>query len=319
MHDHETVLSDMSRRNKRQQSQKSITPFTVSNSNMADGGTEDASDTPTSALTLQNLRHELQAHRDEIKAEIGASCRELKGEITTLRNETKMDIKALRAELTGELTKLHTAQAETNEQLEDMGKTLSETMDRVTTLEKSQQELTKKCKHLQEKCLDLENRSRRRNLRIVGVPENSETGNMLTFIPGFLRDALGGDIFNSPLVIDRAHRSLGPKPSPNDRPRTIVVCFHYYADKQKVLDTAKAKGNLVYKGRQVHIFPDVSPEVGKLRSAFNGVKKMFREAGVPYSLFFPARLAVTLDGIRHTFDSPQAARVFYDQKVAKIE
>lgn len=98
-----------------------------------------------------------------------------------------------------------------------------------------------------------------------------------------------------------------------------MVCFPYYTDKQKVLDTAKAKGNLAYKGRQVHIFPDVSPEVGRMRSAFNGVKKMFRDAGMTYSLFFPARLAVTLDGIRHTFDSPQAAGVFYDQKVAKIE
>lgn len=308
-----------SRKTKRQQSQKSITPFTVSTSKMADDGTEDANSTPTTALTLQTLRHELQAHRDEIKAEIGASCRELKGELTSLRHETKTDINALRAELTGELTKLHTVQAQANEQLEDMGKVLSETMDRVTILEESQQELTKKCKHLQEKCLDLENRSRRRNLRIVGVPENSETGNMITFVPEFLRDVLGGDIFGSPLVIDRAHRSLGPKPSPTDRPRTIVVCFHYYTDKQKVLDTSKAKGNLLYNGRPVHIFPDVSPEVGKLRAAFTGVKKMFRDAGVTYSLFFPARLVVTFDGTRHSFDSPQAARVFYDQNVAKSD
>lgn len=69
----------------------------------------------------------------------------------------------------------------------------------------------------------------------------------------------------------------------------------------------------------MHLFPDVSLEVGKMRAAFNGVKRKFRDAGVTYSLYFPARLAVTVEGIRHTFDSPQAAQEFYDQKVANAE
>lgn len=98
---------------------------------------------------------------------------------------------------------------------------------------------------------------------------------MLTFIPAFLCEILGDDVLSSPVVIDRTHRSLGPKPSSADRPRTIVVCFHYYTDKQKVLDTARTKGKLFFRGRQVHLLPDVSPEVGKMRAAFNDIKKKF--------------------------------------------
>uniref|UniRef100_A0A8C6TSQ3 L1 transposable element RRM domain-containing protein n=1 Tax=Neogobius melanostomus TaxID=47308 RepID=A0A8C6TSQ3_9GOBI len=281
-------MSRGSRRGGRRQTQKTITPFTVSNTNMAD---EAEDTTPTNALTLQDLRRELQAHKDEIKAEIGSSCRELKGEITTLRSETKADMKSLHEEPTGELTKLHTAQTETKDQLEEMGTALSDTMDRVATLEKTQQELAKKCKSLQEKCQDLENRSRRRNVRIVGVEENSEKGNMLTFIPAFLRDVLGGDIFSSPVVLNRAHRSLGPKPAPGGRPRTIVVCFHYYTDKQKVLDAAKARGKLFYNGRQVHLFPDVSPEVGKMRTSANA-RRQLREAGIKYAFVYPAVIKI---------------------------
>lgn len=52
----------------------------------------------------------------------------------------------------------------------------------------------------------------------------------------------------------------------------------------------------------------MSPEVGKMRAVFNDIKKKFRDAGVKYSLFFPARLGITVDGIRHTFDSPQTAQ-----------
>lgn len=285
---------------------------------MADRNLEEgASSAMANVLTLETLRLELKTQRDDIKAEIGSACQELKREITTLRTETKAEMRALHEELTGELTKLRTAQAETRDEVENMGMTLSETMDRMTTLEKNQKELTKKCKNLQDKYLDLENRSRRNNLRIVGVPEDAENGNMLTFIPVLLRAVLGEDIFSSPVVIDRAHRSLGPKSSPTDRPRSIVVRFHYYTDKQKVLDISKTKGNLFYNGHRVHLFPDVSPEVGRMRAVFNNVKRKFRDAGVTYSLYYPARFVVTMEGRRHPFDSPQAAQDFYDEKVAQ--
>lgn len=98
---------------------------------MANNGSEEA--TLTQALTL----HELPAHRDEIKAEIGSSCRVLKGEITTLRSETRADMTALHEELTGELTKLCAAQAEAKSQLKDVGNALSDTMDSDNTGEKN--------------------------------------------------------------------------------------------------------------------------------------------------------------------------------------
>ncbi|KAK7895732.1 hypothetical protein WMY93_021057 [Mugilogobius chulae] len=93
---------------------------------------------------------------------------ELKGDIATLREDTKMDIKTLREELTGDLTRLSTKQAEAEQQFQDLGQALSNTMDRVAAMESVQEKLSKKCKTLQEKCIDLENRSRRRNLRFVG-------------------------------------------------------------------------------------------------------------------------------------------------------
>lgn len=58
--------------------------------------------------------------------------------------------------------------------------------------------LTKTCQKLQDKCLGLENRSRRQNLRLVG-----ENGNMSSFHP---KEVLSVTNFDSPVVIDRAHR-----------------------------------------------------------------------------------------------------------------
>lgn len=72
----------------------------------------------------------------------------------------KADIRAIHDKLDGELARLRSAQAETVSNVEEIGNTLSEMMDRVTALEQSNQVIAKECKKLQDKCLDLENRSR---------------------------------------------------------------------------------------------------------------------------------------------------------------
>lgn len=69
----------------------------------------------------------------------------------------------------------------------------------------------------------------------------------------------------------------------------------------------------------MYIFPDMSPEVSRPHVAFNPVKRKLQEANVMYGLFYPATLAISVDGIRHSFDSLKAAEDFYDQKIAKVD
>lgn len=73
-----------------------------------------------------------------------------------------------------------------------------------------------------------------------------------------------------------------------------MLHLHYYLNKQKILNLSRTKGQLMYEGTQVHICPDMSPEIGKLRGTFNEMKKKPYEACVTYSLFYPARLTITL-------------------------
>lgn len=90
-------MEPSSRKGKQQQTQKSITPFTVGNTKMA--GDQEAT------LNLQTIRNELRTYKDvvlaEIKAEIWTSFREIKMDIAALRSETKADVQALQDELMG--------------------------------------------------------------------------------------------------------------------------------------------------------------------------------------------------------------------------
>lgn len=265
-------------------------------------------------ISVRTLRNELQTYRDgmmnDIKSQITNMHHEIRKDISTLRDEAKADINMLRTELSMKIETLHKTHTETANTQKEMEKSLCDASDRIMQLEKTTETLSNDYKKLQEKCMDIENRSRRQNLRIIGIPEGTEAGNPSRFMAEFFSEVLGEDNFDSPIIIDRAHRTLAPKPRRGERPRAMVIRLHYYSDKEKILKLSRNKGRLIYGGSPVHIFPDMSPEVGRLRASFNQVKVKLRNAGVPYSLFYPARLVITTDGSRHSFTDAQEAEKF---------
>lgn len=75
----------------------------------------------------------------------------------------------------------------------------------------------------EERCEEIENRARRNNLRIYGVPENFESGDTIEWVDKFLKELLHL-LDDLDLQIERAHRSLLPKTTDlNAPPRSLVV------------------------------------------------------------------------------------------------
>lgn len=278
----------------------------------ADTATEKQMD--KSAISVQTLQTELRLFREtlsaDIKMQIEAMQEELRGDIATLQRKAQEDIKTLRDELSAQMKTLADNQSESINTQKEMERSLTDVCDRVVTLEKSNENLSREYKKVLEKCMDLENRSRRSNIRIIGVEENSEMGNPTRFVTDLLVQILGRENFCTPLIIDRAHRTLGPKPKPGERPRALLARLHYYTDKEKILRLSREKGQLLYNGHPVHIFPDMSPEVSRLRSSFKQVKTKLRAAGIQYSLYYPAKLNITVKGSRHVFTDPKQAEEF---------
>ena len=182
--------------------------------------------------------------------------------------------------------------------------------------------LQKEVKKLQERNDQIENFSRRQNLKIIGIPEQVEQGNPMTLMATFFHEVLGEKI-DETLVLDRAHRGLTAKPQtnppPNSRPpapRPMIVRFHYYNDKEKILQVAREKGGeLRFRGTKVHIFPDMSAELSRRRAAFAPVKSKLKRAGITYGLYHPAELRFTFDGQPRSFQSHEEADDFINKNI----
>lgn len=164
----------------------------------------------------------------------------------------------------------------------DVEKQAAEQERRVMNMEASLAELRQQNKGLHSKVLDSEGRSRRNNIKIVGIPEGEEKGRPTDFVSQLIPKLLGAENFDEPVMIDRAHRTLQPKPAEGARPRTIVARVHLPQEKGKILRLGRQHA-LEYSGNRIFVFPDYTVEVMEKRRSFKEVLQTLREKNVQHS------------------------------------
>lgn len=135
------------------------------------------------------------------------------------------------------LSQLQTALSDTTSRISDLESVKAEHESRISALEVSCQEILAANKALRAKVDDLEGRSRRQNIKIVGLPENVESGRPTEFVEKFLPNLLGAENFPEGIKVDRAHRT-GPLPSKGGRPRILIARIHHYPVKEMILRLA---------------------------------------------------------------------------------
>lgn len=163
---------------------------------------------------------------------------------------------------------------------------------------------------LRAKIDDMENRSRRCNLRLTGLPEGCEGGSPTKYVEKLLQDILGADNFPHGVELQRAHRSLAPRPKPGQPPRAIIMQFLRYQDKERALTAARKLGTLRHENNIIRLYPDYSFELQQKRRRFDDAKKILREKKVEYRLVYPARLLLKHAGKDLTYMDPDEARKF---------
>uniref|UniRef100_A0A803JHA1 L1 transposable element RRM domain-containing protein n=1 Tax=Xenopus tropicalis TaxID=8364 RepID=A0A803JHA1_XENTR len=91
--------------------------------------------------------------------------------------------------------------------------------DRTANLPQQLNEVKLQLQTVMDRIDDLENRQRRSNIRVLGLPERAEGAQPEPFAEKWLTELLGQDVFSSQFVVERAHRvPLRPLP-PGAPPR----------------------------------------------------------------------------------------------------
>ena len=282
----------------KQRSSSTATPRTTVASKVAAMASHASEETLTpNGVSMSELVAELGKQRTSLKEDISAliqdSIAPLQASVNTL-NETvthfQTRLNATEALAGDNFTALNVAEKKIN-QLEEQNASLFDRLD------------------------DLENRSKRANLRILNVPEDSERGQpTVKFVSNMLMEAMPG-VFDKPPELERAHRSLGQKPKEERPTRPFVVCFHRFLEKEKALRWARAN-DMKFQGTPLRIYPDLSAALARKRATFKEIKHLLYKKNVRFNLLHPARLRVEFDKQTFIFSSPEEAQQFYDRRVA---
>lgn len=191
-------------------------------------------------------------------------------------------------------------------------RSISEAEDTQHQLELKQTKADKTLQSLMAKTEDLEGRSRRCNLRLMGVAETTRTGNMEQYIETLLIALLGRETFSDVFIIERAHRFLTPPPAVGVRPRPITAKILNYRDRDAALRKARELGTLNHGGMSISIYPDFTSQ--EARKKFLDVKKKLRENNISYAMIYPARLKITDDGKSIICNNPKDVIKFLQLK-----
>ncbi|KAJ1192040.1 hypothetical protein NDU88_001352 [Pleurodeles waltl] len=142
------------------------------------------------------------------------------------------------------------------ERLGQSERRVSEVEDGQTQLATSHVKLNKELNSLRLKVDDLEARSGRDNLRIVGVAESTEIDNMENFIERLLVQLLGRTAFSDLFVVEKAHRSLVTHLPPGATLRPIIASLLNNRGRNADLCRARELKTLHYEGMTVLLYPD---------------------------------------------------------------
>ncbi|KAJ1153351.1 hypothetical protein NDU88_006112 [Pleurodeles waltl] len=165
--------------------------------------------------------------------------------------------------------------------------------------------------HLRSKLTDLEDRSRRDNIRLMGLPEGMEGTNLTSFLRDTL-PKLTDTTFDPPLEFERVHR-LGPKRQDRKgRPRSIIACLLRHGQARQLPQTARAQGPLKLGTTEIRLSAGFSKETVDRRRAFLSLRPRLCHLDVKFGLFEPARMWITKNGDSRTFFDPEDLRTFLD-------
>lgn len=276
------------------------------------GGEEDKL-TKQSKLTDFHTRDQTDKATEDM-AEKGASSRvEMTEEGTSAVLAAIISMRTeFSAKFDGIISAIESIRKEMNECTERMSQAeqrISSAEDDVASVQSKVRALESKCKTLEDHVLDLEARSRRNNLRLVGLPEGVEGRDPCSFLENWIPQTLNNIELQSPAVLERAHR-IGPLRNNIAPPRTLIMKFLNYKDKMAVISAARAKGVIKYQGQQVRFYPDLAAGIQQQRKQFDLVRKELRTLGIRHGIMHPARLVLTHEGRTHIFKTPQEAQDF---------
>lgn len=151
---------------------------------------------------------------------------------------------------------------------------------------------------------ELDNRGRRHNLRVRGLPESVDNVQLQPTVSAIFNQLLERPSHDT-IAMERIHRALRPKGRDTDPPRDVICYINDYKLKEDVLRQARVKRSLVYEGHSISIYQDLSAITLKNRRDLRPLLEVLQAKNIPYRWKFPFALSATNHGRTAILRAPE--------------
>ena len=213
----------------------------------------EAQGTPTTPRNEEDEQKLLENIRKIVKDEFASHELVIKEMINASIKDTKERLDKISQDVSDLKQSLEFTQDETKEEIGNRNTKLKDLEKNVKDIEEDLLDP----EEVSSKLIELEDRSRRNNLRIDGIEEkpNETWEECEENVQQMIKEKLG---ITEPIEIDRCHR-ISKQKKPN-RPRTVICRITKFKDKQKILKNAK-----YLKGSGIYVYEDFCKETMELR------------------------------------------------------
>ena len=231
------------RENTEQQGQSTAVQFRTPRGNMATNrrGSPQiqtlSQSSPQSQADIVLMTHELDPSHPPIRDQAGTGT-------NTLPHLSILDLKSVAADIKDTLS---AAIAELRIDLRSLSDRVSRTEqtidDHDMVLQKSTRKIddhTLQLRDVNRHLEDLDNRGRRRNLRVRGLPEVIEGAHVQKEITTLFNSIMGKPP-QSNIDFERIHRALRPRGRDTDPPRDVICCLSDFKLKEEILSRARGQ------------------------------------------------------------------------------
>lgn len=245
---------------------------------------------------------------------VQGSC-DMKAYICSLPTREDMDRYVYRLETSykTELQELKVSVQNTQEKMDIIDTRLTDMEQKIVQAEAKLQEQDQGLKCAINTIDDIENKNRRNNIRIRGLPETISLEDLIRTLRGIFNILLQNPP-TTEIIFDWAHRTAGLRKIDPTRPRNVICRIHYFYIKEKIMLAARQNKTIDFEGTKIILFQDLSRHKLVLRKPLKPLLEHLQKRDIQYRWSFPFQLQVQHNGLMATFrdieDLPEFLKTF---------
>ncbi|CAH2295429.1 Hypothetical predicted protein [Pelobates cultripes] len=152
-------------------------------------------------------------------------------------------------------------------------------------------QLEKRMQDIEIKLTDLEDRSRRNNVRVRGIPESILQEDLYLYLNNFFSKILSRQTL-SPETFERFHRLARSNGTDKSYPRDVMICFASFWMKNQIMQKIRNGILDTEEWRHLKVYQDLSYETRQARRTFAEETLILRNLEIRYKWLFPTAIMV---------------------------